>query len=615
MLNGTDYGHGTPKPWWEASGDEVHREVVRSFEFLDERQTARTEQNQLFLSMYSNRLASGLSGSEYLVYRNGQRLRLNVVKAVADTALAHIASNRPRIVYLTSGGNYSQRAKAKKLTKFIGGMFHQCRQYTHVSQRVFTDSVIFGTGFNKISERGGRIKSERIFANEIQVDDREAFYGDPLQKWHHKEVERSHWIKLYPEKEKDLKHASLVNSRSSSQRSLADPISLVESWILPSEPGADDGRHVVASTTCTLIDEKWESDRFPVVPWRWCDPPVGYWGIGLAEELQSIQAEINMLLIRAQESLQYSGLQLWMPKSERNSTITNRPGGINYYSKAPPTNVDVGGLPPIIVQQIENLYGKAFEISGVSQMAAMSRKPPGLNSGAAIREYNDVQSQRFLHVGQRWEQYHIDVAEEMIQRGREIKERGDGDIKVLAAGNRDVEEIAFGDVALPRDQYVCRAHAASLLPTTPSGQIDQIIELSQASPDMGRYLLHLIDHPDLEAFSSMVNADVELVDFQIEQMLDKGEPQTPQTYLDRGMAKQRATYALLRAERDDVEELNLELLRTYISILDKFEEKATEAAAPPAPPMAEMPPMPPEQVLPPGPEMMMPAQVPGAPVQ
>lgn len=591
-----EYLEGRREPWWQAAKDDVHREVFRSVEDLDDTQSYRRESFLQYLRMYSNRLAQGLSGSTYATHESGDRLKLNVVRSVVDAAIAKIATNRPRAQFLTTGGNYSQIQRAKKLTRFIDGQFYATRVYQK-DQQVFMNAAVYGNGFAKILENGGRIGVESVFPNEILVDDREAKYGEPRQMFQHKEMDRWVLAQLFPKHSEDIQQSRLIRDDSGSYlQQNAEPVSCVEAWHLPSGPGAKDGRHVIAVSNAVLLDERWACEDFPFAVFRWSEPPLGYWGIGLVEELKSIQIEINWLLIRAQEHLNLTSMQLWMKKSEASGAITNRPGGINFYTNTQPIALKMGGVPAEIIQQIDRLYAKAFEIAGISQLSAQSKKPSGLDSGAALREFNDIQSERFQHTGQRWEQFHLDMADQMILRAREIEESGDGDLKVLAAGSREVEEISFSDVSIDEDKYTMRAFPTSLLPLTPAGQIQTITELAQASPDMARYLLNQLDHPDLEGFNDLVNAKFSIIDMHVESMLERGEPQMPLPYMDIETARIRVTQHLLRAEKDGAEDSRLQLLREYLAAADEFMAPAEQA--PPAPVPGPAGPMPGSEPMP-----------------
>src|SRR4029077_9328879 len=68
----------------------------------------------------------------------------------------------------------------------------------------------------------------------------------------------------------------------------------------------------------------------------------------------------------------------------------------------------------------ETHIARFFEMSGRSQMAATSQKPVGLNSGEAIRSYNDIGDKRFAATTKRDEALCIQVADLMILEAIDI---------------------------------------------------------------------------------------------------------------------------------------------------------------------------------------------------
>ena len=48
-----------------------------------------------------------------------------------------------------------------------------------------------------------------------------------------------------------------------------------------------------------------------------------------------------------------------------------------------------------LFMHLDRLYNRSFEIAGISQLSAQSSKPSGLDSGRALREFSDIESERF----------------------------------------------------------------------------------------------------------------------------------------------------------------------------------------------------------------------------
>ena len=170
---------------------------------------------------------------------------------------------------------------------------------------------------------------------------------------------------------------------------LVDQIEVLEAWHLPSGEGATDGRHVICISNATLVDEQWDKGSFPFVFVRWTDPMLGFWGEGVACDIQGMQVEINKLLMKIQRAFHLMSVpRIYVENGSkiRKSFFNNEIGTIIPYTGQPPVQMTPPSLNREIFDHLERLYNRSFEIAGISQMAATSMKPAGLNSGAALRE-------------------------------------------------------------------------------------------------------------------------------------------------------------------------------------------------------------------------------------
>jgi hypothetical protein len=592
MIDDLYYNEEECDLWWrEPEGEDMATAIFATVQAIDRDQEHRQLSNLHHLRLYSNRLASGLSGEDYSLMDDGERIKLNVIKSVIDAAASQIASNQQKVMHLTTGGNRKQITRAKRLNKYVAGQFRAVKQ-RKIALKVFFDAAIFGTGFEHVFSEKGRIKCERVFPNDIIVNDAEARDGSVRQMFRHMEVSREVAMEKFgttAERKSAIEDAELIRRDTSYRTSNADMMSIVQAWHLPSGPDADDGWTAIACSGTTLEVRKWKRDTFPIVSFRVAEAPLGYWGIGFAEELTSIQIEINYLAQKIQTLMNLATTQLWKKKGEGVGKIDNEDMGTRTYKNTPPVAIPIKPAAVEFYQHMWELFDRAFAITGVSQLAAQSQKPAGLNSGEALRVYNDIGSRRFQHVGGDFEDFHVAVGDCMIAEASDILERDDSaEIKVLAAGDKDVEEISFKDVQIDRDKYISQPWPASILPDTPAGKLQTVTEISQVNPEIGAHAAMLLTGvPDLEAVVSRINAPYELVDLYLTRMIDDGEYDPPLPYMDLAMAQRMAQLELLRAHKDGVEEERLELLRRFMDECAALQEAAAMAAAPP--PMQGMP--------------------------
>lgn len=575
VYNGAQNPKNPHEPWWKKPADSVHSAVFETVNHLDDTQHGIRDAYLHHLRLYSNRQALSFQGNEYIAAQDGgSRIRLNVVKSCIDTATAHIATNRPRPLYQTKGGNYEQRERARRLGKFQLGQFMRMKRYLKGLQ-VFRDAAIFGPGVEKFYALNGSICSERVFPDELIHDTYEASGGSIRQLFQHKELPREVLLEQFPNEWKEIEQAKKIRDDRGVNNGLAEPASVVEAWHLPSGPDADDGRHVIAISTCALVDEPWERERFPFAFFNWSDPVRGIFGIGAAEELAPIQVEINYIAQKIQRLMTLATSFIWKEKGSGVGRIMNRDWAQYEYTGKPPIFQTVSAVSAEYFNHLDRLYQRAFEIMGISQLTAQAQKPAGLDSGEALRVFHDIGTKRFQHIGQRWEQFHLDAAECIYDVAADILESGDkADLKVLVSEDRDVQEIDFKDAYLERDQYVMIPYPVNLLPDTPAGQVEMVTKLGQGIQAMQPYLpLLLTGIPDVEAVVNRISAPLRLAEKYVDRILQDNEYEPPFESMDLQLTREIATKSMLQAFVDGVPEERIETLRRFIGSVDELISK------------------------------------------
>lgn len=563
-----------PDAWWNQDEHNMANSLWEYLNLLDNEQAYRQEENYKFLRMYGSQNLDYLRGftpARAIEYTSTQnRITLNIVQSMVDTVVAKIGKNKPRPQVLTEDGNFTQQRRAKKLSQFIEGQFYASDFYAK-SAIAFLDACIFGTGVLKIYKEDGEIKVDRVFIDEIKIDDREAIYSNPRQihqeKWIHREV----LVSMFPEQEIYIRAAtSPQNSSYTAFRpSAPDMVQVKESWKLPSKKGATDGVHAITIQGHTLLKEEWDKCYFPFIFWRWGVRPLGFFGQGLAEQLQGLQIEINKILRTIQVSMHLVSVpKLFVEASSKvvSAHLDNKIGSIIKYAGQMPTPGQLGTIPPELFAHLDRLYQRAYEIAGISQLSATSAKPAGLNSGKALREYNDLETERFMTVAQRYEKCFMDAVPVMIDLAKEIDEekKDEGGYKVKIKGKKFLETIKWKDVSMDEDQYTMQVFPASALSSTPQGRLADVQELIAAGFMSKEDAMKLLDFPDLQSFYNYANAGVENIDRAIERMVEDGEYTTPEPYQNLAFGIERMQQAYLRYQNENAPEERLELLRRWM---------------------------------------------------
>jgi hypothetical protein len=580
--------------WWKAPASSIHEHIFPIIKVIQQNQQMAFDDYVDFARIYGNVDMVGMGPNSYSRtnpdFTHTKRITYNVVKSCIDTVAAKISKNKPRPQFLTDGGDYSLQQKAKKLTKFCEGAFYGVKAY-ELGKRAFLDGCVFGSGLTKVYSEYGKIKAERVMPVEIFVDDADAVYGEPRQMHQVKNVTKEVLAELYPNKKDKILNLKQDVDWSGGSRALVDHIAVIESWHLPSGPDAKDGKHVISIANTTLLSEPWKRDRFPFACYKWSDRIVGWRGQGLCEELIGIQVEINRILKTISQIVRLVVPKLLVEKGSKVvlAHMNNEIGGILEYSGTKPSYEWLQAIPPDLFNQLDRLYQKAFEIAGVSQLSAQALKPAGLDAAVALREYNDIETERFILKGQAYENYYLDFAALCIDEAKTIADQNKGHFEVSLPTKKGRETIDWKDVDLEEDQYVMQMFPTSSLSKTPSARLQQVQEMLQAgfiSKDDG---LKLLDFPDLESVMSLTNAAAEDIDMMIEEMLEKGKPMAPEPYQNLQLGIMKCQSAYLRGKMNKVPPENLELLQRWI----KQASANLIASQPPAPTPIAVPEKPP----------------------
>lgn len=595
----------TDVEWWSAAarGKQPHDAVGAIVSRLRSQQATRRDAYLKFARSYGGCEIGGLGARTYAARSfKGTTLAFNVIASACNTVQAKISKNRPVPMFLTNGGDWSQQTRAKKLSRFVEGEFYRCGVYEN-DPLVVLHACALGDGFVKIYRDNERIYVEPEFPWRIYEDDAEAQYGSPRSRYQRKPVDRRVLQARYPKKKDELETAD--NDRDEDEWGLdgtSDQLVVTEAWHLPSVKGAKDGRHVICVNGVTLLDEAYTRDYFPFAHLRRNRPMMGSRGIGFAEELDGLQYEINFTARKVQESHRRMGGSHWAIEASSKVQVEQVNNGIATllkYTGVAPIPVNVQPVHPDTYAYLMGLIPQAFQFSGVSQMSAQSQKPAGLNSGAAIREYNDAETERFVVFAQMFEAFHLEIARQIIDLARELAEINP---KYTAQwrGKRNVKPIVFVDADLPEEAYVMQCFPTSMLAKTPAGRMAQVQDLAKAgwiTPAQGKRLL---DFPDIERLNDLEMAMHEFVEELIERMLDENHYEEPEQYLGTsGLidALHTTVMAYYRAKADGAPEQGLRNLRQF---MDACAALLKDAAGPPEnDTMAPDAGMPPPQQLPP----------------
>lgn len=554
--------------WWKQSKQSRLNGFIGSASYLKEKQQYRYRQSNLYARLYSNMPLFGFVGSNLnKMSINSQlpadRSTCNVILSCVDTLHSKITQSRPKPVFLTDGSDYKQRNLAKQLNTFISGELYQTKAY-ELGEVILRDAEVFGTGCVKIYEDDdNRVCLERKILTEILFDENDAMYGDPRQMFEFSLVERSVLIELFPSKKAELLVAmSAYPTSDGGEPTISDQVMVVEGWHLKSGKNAKDGLHMIACSECSLLEENYEKKTFPYTFMHYSKRLLGAWGQGIPEQLMGTQSNINKLMITIDESINIIGVpKVFIEEGSKvvNSHLDSRIGTIVKFRGTKPIYETPPCVAPELYERLDKLIQYAYQQCGVSALSAAAQKPAGLNSGEAIRNYDDLQSDRFAALSKRYEQFYTDLAYQIIDLAKDICKR-EGKYQTVYPTKNGTKQVDLPSIDLLKDDFVIQCFTTSSLPKDPAGRLQKVTEMIQSGMVSIAEGRRLLDFPDLEQDEKLANAAEERILQQLDNIVEDGKYDPPDTFTDLAMANQRVVeyynlYMQCKLEEDKAQQL------------------------------------------------------------
>lgn len=598
---------GGGEEWWKEPDDEAASQISSNLTYWAQNQRGRIRQLARMARFYGNMSALGYTASSMTLHAGlaasfGDNVTLNVSGSVTDTLVSKIVRNKPKPYFLTDNGDRKAQRVAKNRNTFLTGIFQENQTYAK-SRIAMRDACVNGDGIIYIHPVHGRVAHTRVTSGEIFVDPIEASAtgGKPRQMHLIRFVDRAALIEEHPEKKEMIQADRWEDSGSFAlMPSLADLVCVRESWRLPSKEGADDGVYIKTISEGALCPKTpWKRMTYPFARMTYSPRMYEYWGQGLIEQGQSIQFEINKTAWTIQEGMHRMGTtKIWLGPTGTISVdqITNDAVAIIEGSDAP----QYLSPPPVqgeYFQYLESLINRYYNLAGVSQMDATSTKPKGELSGEALREIRDVGTERFMSIGQMFEEFHVEIgrqsiltASDIVDAAKAAKKEGEKwePYTITATQKGTSKAVNFDDLEFkPGEQFTIQCFPVSALPSDPAGRTQRVMDYAQAGWIDADTAREQIDFPDTGRVEGFHNASREFIAQTLDAVIDDGTTYTIEAGYDNvPLFLELATeyYQRFKTPGAGVSEARLQILR---AVIDDAKQAMLAAQAPPP---AAMPP-------------------------
>lgn len=592
-------------PWWEEKdSNKASAQLLTSANYLKEAQNYRYQQTAVYARLYGNQSLFGFAGAQ--ATRSMDMMRglpqdrptFNLIQSAVDTLVSRIAQSRPQPVFLTDNSDYKQRNLAKKLNNFSQGEFFHIKAYEKASQ-ILKDALITGTGCGHVFKtQDNRVDFERVLQTELLVDISESIYGKPRQLYRMKLVDRDRLIAAFPKHREKLLVAATgaPDNGQDSAKSVSDQVIVVESWHLKSGKDTADGRHMLACSTGALLDEPYDKVDFPFVFLHYSSRLLGFWSQGVAEQLMGTQVELNQLLHTISRAIKLVGVpRIFQDAGSKvnASAHNNEIGVIVKYTGVKPEYVVAPSNAPELYAERDKLIQYGYQQCGVSALQASSQKPQGLDSGEAIRTYDDISTDRFASLSRRYDDLFIDLAYKVIDTAKDIAEET-GEYSTVYPNKNGTKEIDLPKAGMIEDAFIIQCFTQSSLPKDPAGRLQKVTEMIQSGMITLQEGRRLLDYPDLEQVEKLANAGEERVFQILDDIVEKGKYVPPDPFLPLDLCTQHCTAYINLYVAAKLEESKAQMLRDWFTQVQAL----IQAAMPPPMPAPGAPGAPTPQASP-----------------
>ena len=478
-------------------------------------------------------------------------LTFNVTASCVETASNKIAKAKPKVTFLTNDGNRENKELALKLDSWILKIFKRGKIWNWASQ-AFKSACITGIGIIKIVIKDKKIKFYKIPVFDFFCENFIKGPSMPTVAGEIKAMSIYDLIKMYPDRKNDIKEVY-------NEQKTVNVLEIYKKSV----------KQIICTKKLMLTNEKWDKP-LPYLFLKWEKSDQGVLSVGICKKLNAIQSSITYILGKTFQSVRnFAVPRVFLGKSAGEPTvkdISNIVGEIIEINDMEGKAVQFSTPPAMNNQVLEillMLWQKAFEIIGISELSAGGKIPRGLEkaSGAALRSYQQVESERFQLIRADYEQFFIDVTKLIFK---------------LIPDSMLPEGVTRSDIESAKDY--CTIWTSSLLPETPAGKLATVTDLFNTGLLSGDQALDLLQSPDVKAYIKSETVRMRAIDLLIDSSLKNNiaPPYYSPLGLDLYLEVSRKKFAQLILDNIDNKGVNnsISILGDFVNELEeKFAEK------------------------------------------
>lgn len=468
---------------------------------------------------------------------------INVIKSCIDTLTSKIAQSKVRPFFNCINGTFRDINVCKNAQQY----FDQYFDIEEVNKKVsmaFRDACIFDHGVIYVD---GETKSiTKALPWQVFVRPAELTYNNITRAYY---CQNDYPVSMLPEKYRNKVLKANPDQEYVTYGIYYDTV--------------DQCKAVYISELDFVEIEKYEGNRVPFI-FLWYNNPIhGGSSVSVVDMLYGIQCEVNTLMSKVKDASQLSpALTFFLPDDAtiKSTQLNNRVGNVITYkatsdmSGSPVTVATPNFIDSQYIELINNLKETAYEMVGISQLSAQSKKPSGLDSGVALQTMENVESERFEEQLNQVIRCYVEIAKTCLRVFPKEE--------TILPDTPNRLDVRWRDIVDEEKKMQIQFSAADSLSKDPSTKLQQLQQLAQVGVIPRERIAQFMELPDLEGGYSLSNNAINAVLSVIRDCIESDSYDVPD-YIPIPMLKTEIinTQLSLRAanftkNQKDIEKLN-----------------------------------------------------------
>jgi hypothetical protein len=333
--------------------------------------------------------------------------------------------------------------------------------------------------------------------------------------------------------------------------------------------------------------------RPPVASMYYCPPVKGLWSPSLVDDLITLQKELDLVnekIHDAEENTPANFILTPTMSGIKASSIDAGKAGLLYEYEpvpgvsTPATVVAPASVNPQLLQRRKEIVDSMYNLAGVSQLSAQSKKPSGINSGVMLDTLEDVESERFNFELQNFEDFCMAMTEIAIDIFPESDD--------ILPKRKQRPTVTWKQIKEEREFFSIQFSPASVLSNTPKVRMEQVEKLQKMGLIGPELVAEFLQFPDLEKSYGIGSANRDDIEMITERAAERGEFDFYEAVNINDLYK-NVMNEIMRLDADEEDKKIIENLVQFMKVIKDKMDALQRAATPPAPvaPPAAAPPV------------------------